>query len=101
MRGDDDCQHQGGREPGWNGKVNPGEPPINVVRTSKPKMLTGLSQQACGQVWEFPLSLIADRAPPANRRDLPHSDGTGVKRGKPVLLPAGNANRKERRWEGG
>ena len=50
VRGSDDCEHQCGRELGWDGMVNPGELLINVVRTNKPKMLTGLSQKACGQV---------------------------------------------------
>src|SRR4029077_3733188 len=36
-----DCQHQGGRGPGWGGRVNPGEASLNVVTKDKPKMLTG------------------------------------------------------------
>ena len=27
---------------------------INVVRTSKPKMLSGLNQKVCGSVYRFP-----------------------------------------------
>jgi hypothetical protein len=45
-----DCERQRGRELVWNGTVNTREPLINVVRTSKPKTLTGLGQKARGQV---------------------------------------------------
>jgi hypothetical protein len=37
-------------------KANPGELPINVVRTNKPKMLIGLNQKVCGPVQGCPLS---------------------------------------------
>ena len=45
-----DCQRQSSRELALDGMVNSSEPLINVVRTNKPKALTGLSQKACGPV---------------------------------------------------
>ena len=50
VRSGDDCQHQGGRGLGSCVRVNQRESLINVVTTNKPKMLTGLGQQASGQV---------------------------------------------------
>ena len=74
-----DCQHQGGRELGSNGRVNICESLINVVRGDKPKVLTCLTRvHRLGpkrQVvrLEASKSSTADGAPPANRRDLTHS----------------------------
>lgn len=62
MRSDDDCQHQGGRELGWDGKANRSESLINVVRTDKPKVLKGLSQKARGEAQEFLLLLSQMRS---------------------------------------
>ena len=39
-----------------DGMANPGELPINAVRTSKPKALRGLDQKVCGQVQGYPPS---------------------------------------------
>src|ERR1700730_11591929 len=74
VRSSCDCQHQGGREPGWCGKVNSGEALLNVVIKDKPKMLrpeerpwscpprggfgVGLDQKVRGQVRRL-------RTPPA------------------------------------
>jgi hypothetical protein len=71
-RADDDGEHQRGRELGWEGMANPGEPSINVVKTNKPKVLR---TQGLGQKGKWPgarvrLSLAADDMPPANRRSL-------------------------------
>jgi hypothetical protein len=44
-----DCQPYGGREQGWDDMANGSEPLINVVRTNKPKGLTGLDQKVRGQ----------------------------------------------------
>ena len=55
-----------------DGLVNPGEPLINVVRSSKPKMLTGLSQKAHGPVGGLSHSPSQTAAPSAKRRDLNH-----------------------------
>jgi len=38
--------------------------------------------------------------PPADKRDLRHP-GMDTERGNPVVLPQGNVNRKEDRWNGG
>ncbi len=42
VRKDCDCQHQGGRELGYGGMANTGEPLINVVIDNKPKMVQPL-----------------------------------------------------------
>jgi hypothetical protein len=68
-----DCQHQGGREPGWNGKVNTCESLINVVSAAKPKVLIGLGQKGKWPSVEASKSSTADVGPPADRRDLTHS----------------------------
>ncbi len=73
---------------GLNSMVNESELLINVVKANKPKMLTGLDQKVSGQVQGYPVSLVADEEPPANRQDLTHS-GTHVKRGKPAIFPIG------------
>ena len=65
----DDCQHQGGRGPAVQGKVNPGEVLIKVVIGNKPKMLSGLNQKYVVRHRGF---LVPRRglAPPADRHDL-------------------------------
>jgi len=73
VRNKDDCQPQGGRELAGNGRVNPGEPLLNVVRTNQPKMLRGWSQNGTWRGVRVPPSLPVDTRPPANRRDLTHS----------------------------
>jgi len=45
-----DCQHQGGREREWGGMGNSCELPINIVRTSKAKVLKALNQKVSGVV---------------------------------------------------
>jgi hypothetical protein len=77
--------------------VNPGEALVNVVMSSKRKLLTRLGQQG---MWSGPgvmLSLGADVEPPAKRRDLTHP-ATATERGKPVVSPQGKASRKVSRW---
>ena len=54
MRGDCDCQHQGGRELELDGMVNKRESLINVVIGNKPKVLTGLNQKVHVRYWGFP-----------------------------------------------
>jgi hypothetical protein len=49
---------------------NVSEPLINVVRTNKPKALTGLSQKAWGWNRCFPFRLSQTRQPSADRRLL-------------------------------
>ena len=49
------------------------EPLLNVVRTNKPKTLTGLSQKARGWNRCFPFRLSQTRQPPADKRLLTHS----------------------------
>jgi len=82
-----DYQRHGGRELGLDGMVNKCELPVNVVRTTKPKMLIGLNQKVWGQVWKFPLLPSQPQRPPANRQHLTHQNGTYAERGKPVAFP--------------
>jgi hypothetical protein len=71
-----------------DGRANSGELLINVVRTNKPKALTGLDQKVCGQVQEIPLPLPSL---PSHRRTGRASTihDTSVERGQPVVLPSG------------
>jgi len=48
------------------------EPLLNVVRTNKPKTLSGLSQKARGWNRCFPLRLSQTRQPSADKRLLTH-----------------------------
>jgi hypothetical protein len=74
--------------------VNTREPPINVVRTTKPKALTGLSQKARGPVWELSPSPIADRMATGEQAGPTPSTGLYAERGKPVTFPDGKVHRK-------
>ena len=83
---DRDSQQQEGREPGSCGLVNSGEALVNVVMSNKRKLLNRLGQNG---TWSSPVVIYsagADGAPPAKRRDLPHT-ATARKRGKPVVGP--------------
>ena len=69
--------------------ANSGELLINVVRSNKPKALTGLNQKVRGQVQrDLPSPVVVvgatgGEAEPRTIRD------TSVERGKPVVLPPG------------
>ena len=73
VRNPDDCARQRGRELAWKGRVNRGEPRLNVGRPHQPKTRTGWSQNGTWLGVRVPPSLPVDVMPPANRRDLPHS----------------------------
>jgi hypothetical protein len=46
-----------------DGMANPGKLLINVVRSNKPKALTGLNQKVRGQVqWDFPSPVVVVQA---------------------------------------
>jgi hypothetical protein len=45
---------------------------INVVRTNKPNMLTGLNQKVSGRYRGVPFPLSQTAEPPANRQLLSH-----------------------------
>ena len=55
-----------------DGMANSGELLINVVKTSKPKALTGLNQKVSGQVQGYSPSPAVVVEPPANRQSLNH-----------------------------
>jgi len=44
-RSENDCQHQGGREPGFDGMANTGELLLNTVKINELKMLTSSNQK--------------------------------------------------------
>lgn len=83
-----------GRELRLEGMVNVSESLINVVTNDKPKRLIGLSQNGERIGVETVYFSTADAIPPAKRRDLTLSFGNHAKRGKPVSLPFGKANRE-------
>jgi hypothetical protein len=94
VRNKDDCERHRGRELAWNGRVNSGEPLINVVRTNKPKTLRGLSQNGMWRGVRVSLfsyrrrNATGEQAGPTPFRD------TDMERGKPTRRPQGKANRK-------
>ncbi len=80
--------------------VNESELLINVVSSSKPKMLRGLNQKVSSQEqWAIRYPAVDD-ALPAKRQNLTYS-GAHVERGKPAVLPQGKASRKTSRWNDG
>jgi len=74
---------------------------INAVRTSKPKMLTGLSQKAGGPAWAFPLRPAQTDTATGEQAGPTPSVGTDMERGKPIILPLGRRAVRQRRWDGG
>ena len=64
---------------------------INVVRTNKPKMLTGLNQKVRGRVQGLLLSSTQTQAPPADRQRPNPSVVQYAEHGKPVVLPDGES----------
>ena len=94
MRNTEDCERQRGRELAWNGTVNEREPLINVVRTNKPKTLTGLSQKARGQEYGIPSFPTVDSTITGGQAGPNPVTGTDTERGKPTRLPGGKATRK-------
>ena len=93
----DDCQHQGGRGPAVQGKVNPGEVLIKVVTGNKPKMLSGLNQKGTWSGTGASSSPVADVAPPADKHDLSPGSIEKVNEVTPLSpregrLPAKEAN---------
>ena len=61
------------------------------------KLLTGLDQKGRWPGAGAQRSPAVDDAPPAQRHDLTRSVAS-AERGKPVVLPFGNASRKASRW---
>jgi hypothetical protein len=47
------CQHRGGLGARLDGKVNSGEPVINLVKHNRLKVLTSLNQKVCGRLFLF------------------------------------------------
>ena len=84
-----------------DGMVNTHELPINVVRTNKPKMLTGLSQKGTRPGMGVLPSPIADKTATGGQAGPTPSHGTYAERGKPVVLPPGRHVARHSRWGGG
>src|SRR5262249_16102197 len=76
--------------------VNECESLINVVSSDQRKRLSRLNQNGKGSGTGALTSPVADVAPPAEKRDLTDSV-VFIERGKPVILPNGNALRKASR----
>ena len=71
-----------------DGMANPGELPINAVRTNKPKALLGLDQKVSGQVQGLSIPLPSLSSHRRTGRAYTIRDSS-VERGKPVVLPLG------------
>jgi len=96
-----DCEPHGGRELGWDDMANGSELLINVVRTNKPKGLTGLAQKRDVARWRRS-RIVSRRCRATGEQVEPNSStGTRAERGKPVSLPPGKVSRKASRWGGG
>ena len=96
----DDCQPQGRWERGWEDMAHPGARRIHVVRTTKPKRLTGLDHKGTWPGGGVSPSPPAEVAPPAERRSRTHpwyACGTWDAR----LSPLGKARRRASREGGG
>jgi len=96
---------QGGGEPGWKDRVNRCELPINVVTMNRRQRPTRLTQKGCGQVRGLltpPTQMLGHR-----RKGSTYVLREGFVRntGSPYFslneTGAGNAIRKESRWECG
>ena len=80
--------------------ANTCEPLVNVVRTNKPKGLSGLDQKVGGQEEVLPHGLPQmERHRRTGGASIIH--GTCTERGKPISLPQGKARRKVSPWGGG
>ncbi len=89
------CQYQGGSGARLDGKVNSGEPVINLVKRNRLKVLISLNQNGVRRVVPFSHRNTRTLAPSGNSRNLRHRVND-TKHGKPVLLPCEwQANRKE------
>ena len=84
-----------------NGKVNRCEPLINVVRTNKPKTLTGLSQNGTWQGVRASLFSYRRRRAIGEQAGPTPFVNTDTERGKPTRLPQGQATRKGSSWTWG
>ena len=94
MRNTDDRERHRGRELAWNGRVNEREPLINVVRSDKPKTLTGLSQKARGRESGSPLFPTVDRMTTGEQAGPTPFEGIDTERGKPTRFLERKATRK-------
>ena len=68
-------------------RANLSELLINVVRTNKPKTLTGLNQQVCGWAQRLPPSAAVVHTATGEQAEPTSSVGISVERGKPVAFP--------------
>jgi hypothetical protein len=81
--------------------ANPGELLINVVRSNKPKALTGLNQKVCGQVqWDLPSPVVVIRATGGEAEPKPSMIHPWNVISPPSSL-RGRTVARRRRWGGG
>jgi hypothetical protein len=84
-----------------NGRVNRREPLINVVRTNKPKTLTGLSQKGTWHGVRASLFSYRRRRATGEQAGPTPFVNMDTERGKPTRLPQGKATRKGSLWTWG
>lgn len=101
VRNKDDCERHHGRELAWTGRVNSGEPLINVGSTNQPKTLRGVSQKGRWHGVRVPLFSYRRRTATGEQAGPPPVSETDPERGKPPRRPQGKATRKGSRIGGG
>ena len=80
-----------------NGMVNRCELSINVVMSTKPKMLTGLSQKGTGAGTRTPRFLVMGNNATGGQSAPTPFVVTEMEHGNPVCLPQGKVSRKASR----
>ena len=80
------CQHRGGLGARLDGKVNSGEPVINLVKHNRLKVLTSLNQNGMRRAVPLSHGNTRTTAPSGNNRNLRHRVND-TEHGKPVPLP--------------
>lgn len=79
--------------------TNVSEHLIKIVIQNKPKMLTGLNQKVCGQVWRLIVSSNMGVAPPVDRMSLNWNKSVKRNMVSPMLSPNGVKSSQERLME--